>query len=313
MAGRIRTIKPELLEDGISAGLSDTAFRLFVGMILLADDYGVLRAEPGYLQGHIHWKRSPSIPVEDALVELLGRLVIPFTVGDQTYAFIKNWEKHQKVAHRGKRRLPSPPESLVKSSGESHETLRPDLRPSTIDQGPSTSAPESPAEVPVVADSGTIRVRPNDPASEPFVSAAYGDGIVAARGGKCTKLERGEMRVLLAVLDAHCEANDLPGRCAWLRKTASEHAKAKQGVVSVYSLRDWLNSNRPSYGIRSPPDISAPSPPAKEHPLAARPREMPLNASEYAEQAKTLADALGRVGDPATGQHGPSKGVPRAS
>jgi two-component system sensor histidine kinase BaeS len=37
MSGRIRTIKPELLDDERTATLSDAAFRLFIGLILLAD------------------------------------------------------------------------------------------------------------------------------------------------------------------------------------------------------------------------------------------------------------------------------------
>ena len=40
MSGRIRTIKPELLEDAITAGLSDSAFRVFVGMILFVLFWG---------------------------------------------------------------------------------------------------------------------------------------------------------------------------------------------------------------------------------------------------------------------------------
>lgn len=58
MAGRIRTLKPEMLEDAIIAELSDTAFRLFVGMILLADDAGRLRADSRYLAGQIFWARG---------------------------------------------------------------------------------------------------------------------------------------------------------------------------------------------------------------------------------------------------------------
>lgn len=42
---RIRTLKPEILEDARTAGLSDAAFRLFVAMIVLADDHGNLRAD----------------------------------------------------------------------------------------------------------------------------------------------------------------------------------------------------------------------------------------------------------------------------
>ena len=142
MSGRIRTIKPELLEDAVAAGLSDRAFRIFVGSIVLADDYGRLRAEPSWLLGQIFW----SHPVKDisaALTEL-APLMHFYEVSGQRYAEIRNWSKHQKVSHPGKPRIPAPPETLAKSSGdppeslprssgESPETLMPDLRPTTND------------------------------------------------------------------------------------------------------------------------------------------------------------------------------------
>lgn len=47
MAGRIRSMKPEILDDAIIAGLTDAAFRLFIAMIMVADDHGNLRAGHG--------------------------------------------------------------------------------------------------------------------------------------------------------------------------------------------------------------------------------------------------------------------------
>ena len=49
MAGRIRSIKPELLDDEVAAGLSDAAWRLFVSSWILADDHGCFRAGARYL------------------------------------------------------------------------------------------------------------------------------------------------------------------------------------------------------------------------------------------------------------------------
>lgn len=177
MSGRIRTVKPELLEDAVTAGLSETAFRLFIGMILIADDYGVLRAEPAYLAGQVFWKTPPSIPIGDALAELATKLVRTWNHGGQTYAFICNWEKHQKVAHRGKRRLPEPPDSLVNPSRDSHEDLSPDLRPSTSDQGsstidhrPATSARES-VSVPIQPPLALTPPEPRRPARKPAAPA----------------------------------------------------------------------------------------------------------------------------------------------
>lgn len=145
MSGRIRTIKPELLEDAVSAGLSDTAFRLFIAAILLADDYGCFRAETNFVSGQVYWKVSPSTPLEFAMGEL-AKVVDFYEVNGQRYGHIRNWDKHQKVSHRGKRRVPAPsevvgdpPESLVKPSGGSPEILRPDLRSPISDHRPHTS------------------------------------------------------------------------------------------------------------------------------------------------------------------------------
>jgi len=55
VAGRIRSIKPEILEDDRTAGLDDATFRMFVSGLLLADDYGNLRANPGLLHASIFW------------------------------------------------------------------------------------------------------------------------------------------------------------------------------------------------------------------------------------------------------------------
>lgn len=186
MAGRIRTIKPELLEDAVSAGLSDMAFRIFISTILLADDYGRLRAETGWLMGQIYWARS--VQVEDfiAAIAELERLVQIYEVNGQRYASIRNWGKHQKVSHPGKPRIPEPPESLSissgntpesltknrtetrentslrKPSGESHETLVPDLRSPITDQGPPTTTTTSPRSAPEDPPVGGLIEIPSD-------------------------------------------------------------------------------------------------------------------------------------------------------
>jgi hypothetical protein len=109
MTGRIRTIKPELIEDEATAGLSDTAFRLFVSMFAIADDHGILRASRGYLLGQVWHGCEPSEPIEDACIQLSRRLVTFFVSDGQCYAFIRNWAKHQRVNDAAKPRLPLPP------------------------------------------------------------------------------------------------------------------------------------------------------------------------------------------------------------
>lgn len=147
MSGRIRTIKPELLEDAVTAGLSDSAFRLFIAMILLADDYGNLRAEAKYIEGQVYWSAVPEKAVKDSCKELES-LVRFYEVRGQRYAHIRGWEKHQKVQHVGKPRVPPAPDN---DSGLSHEslmnppeTLAPDLRPPTTTIDHDLSAPAAP-------------------------------------------------------------------------------------------------------------------------------------------------------------------------
>lgn len=133
MSGRIRSIKPELLEDAVTAGLTDTAFRLFIACILLADDEGNFRAEPKLLEGLVYWRTTPAGDVATALADL-GKpaegktrpLVHLYTVDGQRYGHIVNWAKHQRISHKGAPRVPGPPEPVRKSHGGVPEALRRD-------------------------------------------------------------------------------------------------------------------------------------------------------------------------------------------
>jgi hypothetical protein len=130
MAGRrIRTIKPEILDDEVAAGLSDSAWRLWVSVWLLSDDHGRFRANPHYLQGSVFWHDNHARKNVSKLIEELesSDLIRCYNAGRQKYAVIPGWSKHQKVQHPGKCGLPEPPESLMRVSRESHEDLTPDL------------------------------------------------------------------------------------------------------------------------------------------------------------------------------------------
>lgn len=153
MAGRIRSIKPEILDDERSAGLSDAAWRLWVSMWLLADDHGRSRGSPIWLESQVFWaSRHPRETVARLLEELAtARLIVQYGVDGQRYIEIRNWVKHQKVDHPGKPRVPAPldvsalfiqqvaenpRESLEKLSdgiASIGETLAPDLRSPTAD------------------------------------------------------------------------------------------------------------------------------------------------------------------------------------
>lgn len=117
MSGRIRTIKPELLEDAKTAGLTHLQFRLFVSLLLLADDYGNLRASVGLIRGSAFWGTPDTSDeeLESAIAELEDQgLIETYSMRGQVYAHIKNWSKHQRVDKPGKPRVPSPSDPEVR-------------------------------------------------------------------------------------------------------------------------------------------------------------------------------------------------------
>jgi len=178
MSGRIRTLKPEILEDERTARLSHAAWRLFVSLIMLSDDYGNFRANPDHLRGAAFWGR----PVDDGgsvggIDALLAELATPdvdgekglialYVVRGQRYGHLNGWSKNQRVQRPGSPRVPGPkegesvdlrtdsgrpPESVRIDAGVAPEVLTTDLRsPITIsDQRSPTTAPSASAEVPV--------------------------------------------------------------------------------------------------------------------------------------------------------------------
>ena len=105
MAGRIRSIKPEVLEDEVAASLSDSAWRLWVSSWVLADDHGNVRAGSKYLGAHV-WQDSTR-DVDKDVEELVQKgLWDPYAVKGQRYAHIHAWNKHQRVDNAGKPRVP---------------------------------------------------------------------------------------------------------------------------------------------------------------------------------------------------------------
>lgn len=154
MAGRIRSIKPEILDDEEVSALSDQAWRMWVSMWLLADDYGNCRAGDRYLAALV-WQDSTRSPrVAEILRELCGARIEVYQVNGERYAHIRNWEKHQRIDNAGKPRIPGPGDensiAWEHSRGEPRRTSEsrgdspPDLRPPTSDHRPTTPTNETP-------------------------------------------------------------------------------------------------------------------------------------------------------------------------
>ncbi len=114
MSRRIRTIKPEILDDDKTAGLSHVAWRLFVSGLTLSDDHGNLRAGVTGLAGQVFHSCpfTDSETVRTAVEELVeAGLWQVYTVRGQTYAHIRGWSKHQRIDNAGKPRVPTPGEA----------------------------------------------------------------------------------------------------------------------------------------------------------------------------------------------------------
>lgn len=141
MSGRIRSIKPEWLDDERMAMASSEARVLSISLMLLADDYGRGRANLTMLAGRVFpGVANPRETLANALGEL-ARLsfVVLYDVDGQSYFAIRNWTKHQRVDKPGKPHVPPPTTESLKiqdfressresreSSGESRENLAPD-------------------------------------------------------------------------------------------------------------------------------------------------------------------------------------------
>lgn len=114
MAGRIRSIKPEILDTKRTAALSHEAWRLFVSMITLADDYGNLIAEPRRLEGAVFWASPTVTPIEDLVIELVAaNLIDVYESRGCLFAHLTGWAEHQRVDKPGPSKADKPEEGQL--------------------------------------------------------------------------------------------------------------------------------------------------------------------------------------------------------
>jgi len=97
---RIRTLKPECLHHRKVGKLHDRAFRLWVAMILQADDEGRLVADLEQLRAVVfaYHARVKITDIDAALGELTRvGLVRRYTIGGVAYADFPSWHDHQRI------------------------------------------------------------------------------------------------------------------------------------------------------------------------------------------------------------------------
>jgi hypothetical protein len=149
MSRRIRSLKPELIEDEKVGPLSDTAFRLFASLITLADDHGNCRAEPRWLQAQIWWGHESPPNVLSALIELWkAGLIEPYGVRGGAYCHIRGWGKHQRIDNAGKHKVPprnDPDAKEIETTGSGDWHLSPRNSASLRESG--SQLPGSPLDM----------------------------------------------------------------------------------------------------------------------------------------------------------------------
>jgi hypothetical protein len=169
---RIRSIKPDWLEDDRMALASDAARVLSIALICLADDYGNGRSGDVTLAGKVFPGR-PIQALTEALRELVSmRYVRLYEVDGQRYFNIRTWDRHQRVDKPGLPKVPGPPPD---SRAESQEL------------------PDGESEAPVIPESS----RPSSPHSESGISDLFpalpdqpaNSGSARARGKRRAKSE----------------------------------------------------------------------------------------------------------------------------
>ena len=117
MAGRIRTVKPEWLEDEIAL-LSDEARVLSVALLLMADDQGNGRGHDALLSSRV-WpgKGDAAQRLARARRELASlRYVIFYTSEGQQYFNIRNFGRHQRIDRPSAGKVPPPSQKDLEDS-----------------------------------------------------------------------------------------------------------------------------------------------------------------------------------------------------
>ena len=109
---RIRTLKPDHRLHRKVGPLDNLTYRLWVGMILEADDQGRLVASPSALRALV-FGLTPGVStrhVENALANLHNTgLIVRYEVDGISYAWFPSWHDHQRIDRPQVSRLPACP------------------------------------------------------------------------------------------------------------------------------------------------------------------------------------------------------------
>ncbi len=187
-AGRIRSIKPEVLDDEALAGVTDAAWRLLIGARALADDYGNVRAGARYLAASIWQDTGRTDEIPELLEELASAglrergegLILVYTVKGEPYFHIVGWDREgphsQRMDNAGSPRVPGldqvDPQTSLPFLRETRRLAAPipisdpDLR-SPIPDTSARARESEPVSEPTSSPPGSAASRPLDPIGRP--------------------------------------------------------------------------------------------------------------------------------------------------
>ena len=98
---RVRSIKPQLLEDEKLGSVPPLARYLAIALILMADDRGNMRGSAGFVRGRAFAYDDVAMPDVQTWLEQLdavGYAKLYYVNGEQ-FIHLVNWERHQKIGN----------------------------------------------------------------------------------------------------------------------------------------------------------------------------------------------------------------------
>lgn len=143
-----RIIKETLCSSEKLAALSDFEFRLWIGLILQADDYGRGDARPAIIKGHVFplRERLPLKDIENSLANLAAAgCVSLYAVDGRPYFQFPNWSQHQRIRN-AKPKFPQPVADIRGDSPQVAASCGPiQSNPNPIQSNPAERAQEAAA------------------------------------------------------------------------------------------------------------------------------------------------------------------------
>ncbi|QNK61719.1 hypothetical protein H7F33_14300 [Pedobacter sp. PAMC26386] len=118
--GRIRTIKPEFWTDEKVGKLKRDERLLFLGLLNLADDEGVLKATPAFIKGQIFaYDEDLTIGMVRGCIDALisSNMLMPFEYNGEKFLLVRTFKAHQKINRPTPSKIPLNVISTVLNEG----------------------------------------------------------------------------------------------------------------------------------------------------------------------------------------------------